>query len=193
MPQQSKPKMRAVHLALRRSLAAQTAHKRALDDAIVQSTLASIRELGVHGTNIAAYNPLPSEPGPSDFAAQLAAVAREVFLPISLDGGILAWATATAEAGTSKEGALGVAEPSGARYTSNVLRSCGLVVAPALAVDRRGMRLGKGKGYYDRALEDLDVPVAAVVYDEEVVDEVPHDAHDRTVDLVITPRGFFRV
>lgn len=191
MPQQSKPEMRAAHLALRRSLAAQTAHKRALDDAIVQTTLACIRELGVHGTNIAAYNPLPSEPGPADFAAQLAAVAREVFLPISLDGGILAWAAAGAD--TSNTGALGVAEPSGARYTSNVLRSCGLVVAPALAVDRRGMRLGKGKGYYDRALEGLDVPVAAVVYDEEVVDEVPHDAHDRAVDLVITPGGFFRV
>lgn len=183
--------MRTAHLAFRRSLAAQTAHKHALDDAIVQSTLACIRELGVDGANIAAYNPLPSEPGPADFAAQLAAVTREVFLPISLDGGILAWAAAGA--GTSEAGALGVSEPSGARYTSNVLRSCGLVVAPALAVDRRGMRLGKGKGYYDRALEDLDVPIAAVIYDEEVVDAVPHDAHDRAVDLIITPGGFFRV
>lgn len=183
--------MRAAHLALRRSVASRPNRKQALDDALVRSTLGCIQELGAGGANIAAYNPLPSEPGPADFATQLAAVAREVFLPISLDGGILAWAAAGA--GTPNTGALGVAEPSGARYTSNVLRSCGLVVAPALAVDRGGMRLGKGKGYYDRALEDLDVPVAAVVYDEEVVDEVPHDAHDRAVDLVITPGGFFRV
>ena len=183
--------MRTAHLAYRRSLAARPDHKQVLDEALVRSTFGCIRELGVDGANIAAYNPLPSEPGPADFAAQLAAVAREVFLPISLDGGILAWAAAGA--GTSEAGALGVSEPSGARYTSNVLRSCGLVVAPALAVDRRGMRLGKGKGYYDRALEDLDVPIAAVIYDEEVVDAVPHDAHDRAVDLIITPGGFFRV
>lgn len=191
MPEPTKPEMRTAHLALRRTIACQSTRKRTLDDALVRATLDCIRELGVGGTNIAAYNPLPSEPGPADFAVQLSAVAHTVFLPISLEGGILAWATAGA--GTSEAGALGVAEPSGARFTSNVLRSCGLVVAPALAVDRSGMRLGKGKGYYDRALEKLDVPVAAVVYDEEVVDAVPHDAHDRAVDLVITPSGFFRV
>lgn len=191
MPQPTKSDMRTAHLAYRRSLASQSTRKRALDDALVRATFDCIRALGVGGTNLAAYNPLPSEPGPANFAVQLTAVARTVFLPISLQGGILAWAAAGA--GTSEAGALGVAEPTGARFSSNVLRSCGLVVAPALAVDRSGMRLGKGKGYYDRALEQLDVPVAAVVYDEEVVDAVPHDAHDQAVDLVITPSGFFRV
>ena len=43
------------------------------------------------------------------------------------------------------------------------------------------------------ALAGLGVPVAAVVFDEEVVDAVPHDSHDQPVDAVITPAGFFRV
>ena len=103
---------------------------------------------------------------------------------------MLAWAQHGA---ADAAGALGITEPDGPRFTSNVLSSCGLVVAPALAVDRQGMRLGKGAGYYDRALAGLDVPVAAVVYGWEVMDAVPHDAHDQAVDAVITPEGFFRV
>lgn len=55
------------------------------------------------------------------------------------------------------------------------------------------MRLGKGRGYYDRALAGLEVPVAAVVFHNEVVDQVPHDHLDAPVDAVITPSGFFLV
>lgn len=181
--------MRASHAAARRDLRG-TERKRELDQAIVAATLACVDDFGARGSNIAAYNPLSSEPGPTDFATQLAAAARSLFLPVSLPDGVLAWAQHGAK---DAAGALGIAEPNGPRFTSNVLRSCGLVVAPALAVDRQGMRLGKGAGYYDRALAGLGVPVAAVVYGWEVVDAVPHDAHDQAVDAVITPEGFFRI
>lgn len=60
-----------------------------------------------------------------------------------------------------------------------------------MAVDKQGMRLGKGAGYYDRALAGLEVPVVAVVYDDEFLDAVPHDTHDVPVHGVITPTGFF--
>ena len=181
--------MRAAHVAARRDLRG-SERKRELDQALVAATLACVDDFGARGTNIAAYNPLSSEPGPADFAAQLAVAARTLFLPISLPDGVLAWAQHGA---ADAAGALGITEPDGPRFTSNVLSSCGLVVAPALAVDRQGMRLGKGAGYYDRALAGLDVPVAAVVYDCEVVDAVPHDTHDQAVDAVITPEGFFRI
>ncbi|MCG7236865.1 5-formyltetrahydrofolate cyclo-ligase [Corynebacterium sp. ACRQP] len=184
-----KAAMRAAHVAARRDLRG-SERKRELDQALVAATLACVDDFGARGTNIAAYNPLSSEPGPADFAARLAAAARTLFLPISQPDGVLAWA----QHGTKDAaGALDITEPEGPSFTSNVLRSCGLVVAPALAVDRQGMRLGKGAGYYDRALAGLDVPVAAVVYDWEVVDAVPHDAHDQAVDAVITPEGFFRI
>lgn len=188
----AKDALRRAHLSTRRELAADTARKQSLDDAIVSHTLACLRETNAVGTNIAAYNPLATEPGPADFATRLTGPARTVFLPISLSSGELAWSPAAADdAGAA--GALGVVEPTGARFTSQVLRSCGLIVAPALAVDRGGMRLGKGKGYYDRALAGLNVPVAAVVYDEDIVDAVPCDDHDQPVDYIITPSGFFRV
>lgn len=199
----SKDSMRQAHTAARARLRAQPERKQLIDGAVAHHTLTCVNAFGAAGTNIAAYNPLPSEPGPPDFAALLSAQARTVFLPISLPGGQLAWAEARAGAGGSAggmvAGALGVAEPVGPRFTSGVLRSCGLVVVPALAVDRGGMRLGKGAGYYDRALARLRgpggrrVPVAAVVYADEVVGSVPHDAHDIPVDAVITPDGFFAV
>lgn len=186
---ETKRAMRDAHMTRRRELATSAQAKRQLDDALVDATLDCIDAYHARGTNIAVYSPLPSEPGPADFAARLTAAARTVFLPISLPGGILSWAVA----GESHPGALGISEPAGARFNSAVLRSCGLVVAPALAVDRRGVRLGKGAGYYDRALSGLSVPVAAVVYDSEVVPEVPSETHDQPVQAVITPRGYFLV
>ena len=69
---------------------------------------------------------------------------------------------------------------------------------PALAVDPAGRRLGQGGGYSDGALADLPVLVdggpmlVALVHDDEVVDEVPIEDHDRLVDAIVTPRRTLR-
>ena len=62
---------------------------------------------------------------------------------------------------------------------------------PALAVDRRGMRLGRGGGCYDRALGRVPrgTPVCALLHDGELLDEVPCEPHDRPVTHVVTPTG----
>jgi 5-formyltetrahydrofolate cyclo-ligase len=69
------------------------------------------------------------------------------------------------------------------------LAAASVVVVPALSVDRDGNRLGRGRGYYDRALSDIKAPVVAVVYDDELIDVVPAEPHDRRVDAVLRPRG----
>ncbi len=186
----TKQRVRAERIAYRRHLRAHPRTKGDLDAALTRNVLAFLRDAGACG-NVAAYSPLPSEPGGAGLLPALAGACRAVFLPISLPGGELAWGVddgAGAVAGT-----LGIAEPGGARFTSRVLRSCNVVLAPALAVDRRGMRLGKGAGYYDRALDGLGVPVAALVYDDDLLDEVPHDTHDVPVGHVITPGGILTV
>jgi 5-formyltetrahydrofolate cyclo-ligase len=69
-----------------------------------------------------------------------------------------------------------------------------LVLVPALAVDHSGVRLGKGGGYYDRALSLSTGPVVAVVRDEEFVPSLPAEPHDVRVDAVLTPgRGVVRL
>jgi 5-formyltetrahydrofolate cyclo-ligase len=62
-------------------------------------------------------------------------------------------------------------------------------VVPALAVDHRGARLGRGGGYYDRALSHArpDATLVAVLFDDELVDHLPAEPHDRPVDAVVTP------
>ena len=90
-----------------------------------------------------------------------------------------------------RPGALGIAEPVGQRHSSEILAQLDLILAPAMAVSESGMRLGKGAGYYDRALTPLPTgrpPVVALVHSSEVRD-VPFDEHDRPVDGVLTERG----
>ncbi|MCO7204816.1 5-formyltetrahydrofolate cyclo-ligase, partial [Microbacterium sp. CnD16-F] len=65
------------------------------------------------------------------------------------------------------------------------------------AVDHAGRRLGRGAGYYDRALAGLPQRrrplLVAVVHAEELLAEVPHEPHDLPVDVVVTENGVFRV
>lgn len=184
----AKQSMRDAHLAYRRHLRATPAIKRELDQAISGHAAAYLESLGA--VNAAAYHPLASEPGGSDFVPALAAACRRLFLPVSLAGGVLHWA---AHSDAAAQGALGITEPSGPRFNSHVLRSCDAIIVPALAVDATGMRLGKGAGYYDRALAGLPVPTIAVVYARERVDTVPHGSHDIPVTAVITEEGITRL
>ncbi|MCW2546322.1 MAG: 5-formyltetrahydrofolate cyclo-ligase, partial [Mycobacterium sp.] len=70
-----------------------------------------------------------------------------------------------------------------------------VVLAPAVAADRGGGRLGRGGGSYDRALARMrpDALVIAVVHANELVDAVPIEAHDRLVDAVLAGDELIRV
>jgi len=64
-----------------------------------------------------------------------------------------------------------------------------VVLVPALAVDVRGRRLGRGGGSYDRALARVgpQVPTIALLYDSELLPSVPAEAHDQAVRAVARP------
>jgi 5-formyltetrahydrofolate cyclo-ligase len=57
-------------------------------------------------------------------------------------------------------------------------------------VDRGGLRLGRGGGSYDRALARVGaaVPTVALIYDHELLDEVPAAPHDQRVSMVGQPQ-----
>jgi len=68
-----------------------------------------------------------------------------------------------------------------------------LILVPGVAFDRQGRRLGRGKGYYDRWLRDAQgTLLCGVAFDEQWLDEIPAEAHDITMQRVVTPTGFFR-
>jgi 5-formyltetrahydrofolate cyclo-ligase len=66
-----------------------------------------------------------------------------------------------------------------------------LIIVPAASVDRTGMRMGWGRGYFDRTLGSMEAcpPVYAVIFDHELVDRVPTERHDQRVNGVVTPSG----
>jgi 5-formyltetrahydrofolate cyclo-ligase len=61
-------------------------------------------------------------------------------------------------------------------------------IVPAVAFDERGMRLGYGGGYYDRLLPLLrpDCLRVGLAFDEQILAEIPAEAHDVAVDLIVT-------
>lgn len=143
---------------------------------------AALAQLAPRST-VAAYYPVGSEPGGPDFVPALAAAVDRLYLPISLSDGQLAW---TAYTGEMAPGAYGIPEPVGPRLDSSVLRECDVIFVPALAISPDGVRLGKGAGYYDRALANLSgVRLVGMVYEHELRDDVPGDPHDVPVNKIL--------
>lgn len=88
-------------------------------------------------------------------------------------------------------GAFNIEEPDGDDTTD--MSQIDMVVVPAVAYDRRGNRVGRGKGYYDRLLNNTRAIKIGVAYDFQLVDEdIDADPHDVAVDYVITERGIIR-
>jgi 5-formyltetrahydrofolate cyclo-ligase len=137
----------------------------------------------------AAYVPEPDEPGYGRLPAAFTQLGARVLLPVvPVEGRQLAWAVDTGRLGP---GRFGVLEPMGPRLGPTAIGAADVVVVPALAVARDGIRLGRGGGYYDRALQHVrdDAVLVALLFDEELVDELPAEPHDRRVTAVVTPSG----
>lgn len=81
-------------------------------------------------------------------------------------------------------GAFHIEEPVGDELTDPA--EIELIVVPAVAYDRRGNRLGRGKGFYDRLLSTTKATKIGVGYDFQLVDEIAVEPHDVPVDMVIT-------
>jgi 5-formyltetrahydrofolate cyclo-ligase len=137
----------------------------------------------------AAYVPEDDEPGHGRLPAAFTQLGARVLLPVTpTDGRELGWAVDTGRLGPGRHGLL---EPLGPRLGATAVGTADVVVVPALAVARNGIRLGRGAGYYDRALQHArpDAVVVALVFDDEFVDELPTEPHDRPVTVVVTPSG----
>ena len=133
---------------------------------------------------VAAYFPIQYEPNIRDFLDWALAQGIKVMLP-SVAGSDLHWVYFD---GMTEFGELGFEEASGQPAR---LADAELIFVPALAVDLKGNRLGKGKGYYDRALTAVFAgrkrpKVVAVVFENEVLLSVPTEPHDHPIDGVIT-------
>ncbi|WP_191134289.1 5-formyltetrahydrofolate cyclo-ligase [Streptomyces sp. col6] len=142
---------------------------------------------------VAAYVSVGREPGTRALLDALRTRGVRVLLPVLLADNDLDWAVYEGAEGLVKAGR-GLLEPVGERLGPGAVLEADAVLLPGLAVDARGMRLGRGGGSYDRVLARLTaagaVPALIVLlYADEVTERVPAEPHDFPVHAVVTPQG----
>ena len=143
-------------------------------------------------SSLSAYLSTPDEPGTREFLAWACERGIRVLLPISREDGLLDWAPFD---GTDEEADhLGMPTPTTEVLGPIAINDVDLIIVPAAAIDQSGMRMGWGRGYFDKTLASMEKrpPVYAVIFDNEFVDAVPREVHDQPVDGVVTPSGVTR-
>lgn len=132
---------------------------------------------------VAAYAALPGEPDlrPLDWVGE-----KTVLLP-RVDGEDLVFHAVT-DATLLKPGAFGVHEPDPAHCPTTDPATADIIFVPGLAFTADGHRLGRGRGYYDRLLATLPESVlrVGVCFPCQLVDSIPQEPHDESVDLVLS-------
>ncbi len=191
MVRNSPPSARERKAELRATLLARRTQRDDAQRLPLGSALATVAGALAVPDTIAGFVGVGTEPPTGQLLAELHRRGARVLLPVVRADGLLDWATGDADL---VAGPLGLREPAGPYLGQEAVREAGLVLVPALAVDRAGHRIGRGGGYYDRVLATLPrtTVVVAVVFDDEVLEDVPVEEHDRTVDAVLTPSGFCR-
>lgn len=145
---------------------------------------------------VAAYVSRPTEPPTRPLLDRLAERGTRILLPVLGAGLRRDWAWYRGAGDLQIRAPGRPAEPAGPTLGEDALTEATAVVAPALAVDTDGARLGQGGGWYDRVLRHApaDALVIATVFDDEVYDAsvrpLPREPHDRPVDIVATPSGW---
>jgi 5-formyltetrahydrofolate cyclo-ligase len=154
---------------------------------LIRDYVLEMPEVSGAGT-IAAYYSIGTEPDTHGLIFGLWKRGSYVVLPVLLPDGDLDWASYEGPDSLvpGPHGLLQPAEP--VRGPGTVARA-DIVLVPALAVDARGYRLGRGGGSYDRALARVggQIPTIALLYDDELLPSVPAEPHDQRVRLVARP------
>ncbi|MFD3677558.1 5-formyltetrahydrofolate cyclo-ligase [Streptomyces sp. NPDC058613] len=192
----AKAELRRELLAARRALSPDD--RAAAARALARSALALPELAGAR--TVAAYVSVGTEPGTRELLDALCAAGKRVLLPVLLADNDLDWGAYGGPgtlAGAAHPGKMRLLEPTGPRLGPQAVTGADAVLLPGLAVDRRGMRLGRGGGSYDRVLERLeragaDPALVVLLYDDEVVARVPEEPHDHPVQAVATPSGVRR-
>jgi 5-formyltetrahydrofolate cyclo-ligase len=180
--------MRAETLAARRAVT-QEVH-----DAEAEALSDHLPDAAGSGPTVCAYVPITFEPGSIVLLDTLLGLGKRVLLPVArndADGVPLPMRWGLYRPGGLVAARMGLQEPQEPLLPAEAIADATVVFVPALAVDRVGVRLGRGAGFYDRTLP-LAGPTArlvAVIRDDELVDELPAEPHDVPMTHALTPRG----
>ncbi|UXA17175.1 5-formyltetrahydrofolate cyclo-ligase [Mycobacterium sp. SMC-4] len=182
----TKTQVRGTILAARRSL---TEQQRRLESSALGRHLENLTDAP---STVCAYVPVGTEPGSLAALDTLTDRGVVILLPVAradADGTPLPLRWGRYRPGALVEAPFGLREPAAPWLPAEHVATASTVLVPALAVDRRGTRLGRGAGFYDRTLRlaDPQARLIAVVRDDEVVAQLPAEPHDVAMTHALTP------
>lgn len=184
----TKTELRAEILATRATLAPK------LRDAEAHALCGHLPALIGDSETVCAFVPVGSEPGSAELLDSMLRRGVRVLLPVArYDEADLPVPLQWGEYHPDRlvQARYGLREPAEPLLAADAIAEATVVLVPALAVDRTGVRLGRGAGFYDRSLP-LATPTAklvAVVRDDELVDRLPTEPHDVRMTHALTPNG----
>ena len=186
----------AAKLALRDRLLTRR-HRRSLAEGAAAAAAIARQLLAAdevrRAATVAAYVSMPGEPGTGLLLDALREAGTRVILPVLRPDDDLDWASY--EGPTRLQSArFGLLEPDGPRLGRVAVATADVVLLPGLAVSSTGLRLGRGGGSYDRVLARVPVGTftCVLLFDEELDQAVPVEAHDLPVAAAATPQGLTR-
>ncbi len=141
-----------------------------------------------YADTILLYSPLKYEIDTSYIAKDALSKGKRIAYPRCIDGNEMVYHLVTSEEQFSS-GKYGIREPSEDLPVYINGKDNSICVLPAIVFDKKGYRLGYGKGYYDRFLSNFKGIKAGFIYSEFLIDEIPKGRYDLRSDLIITERG----
>lgn len=128
------------------------------------------------------YLPINNEVDTKSIIDKLISENKEVYLPkFSKDEWFLA---RFSDFNNLEKGPYGILQPKGQKAVINL----NVALIPGVAFDKDGVRLGYGKGVYDKLLADFKGLKVGLGYDFQIVDKLPKESHDLEMDLIITEK-----
>lgn len=160
-----------------------SADERAEKSEAIASRVLSLPEVRAAGTVMAFWS-FGSEVETSPLIERLHGAGKRVLLPRTDADEVAAVGYAPGDPVVATS--FGAMEPAGPEVVRP--EEVDVVIAPGVAFDRRGARVGYGGGFYDRFLSRTrpDAPVVAIAFSVQIVDEVPEGRGDRRVDAIVT-------
>jgi 5-formyltetrahydrofolate cyclo-ligase len=191
VPSDVSDQKRALRADLReRRQAMSETERQSATESITKNLIELTKNLGAR--SVTGYLSMPTEPNTRPFLNWAHENGIHLLLPISREDGLLDWTTADGESETQNPS--GLPEPVGELLGPIAINDVDLILVPAAAVGADGLRMGWGRGYFDRTLGSMEKcpPVYAVIFDGELVDQVPREKHDQPVDGAVTPTRIIR-
>jgi 5-formyltetrahydrofolate cyclo-ligase len=170
----------------REALAALTPERRQFESEAIRTRLASHR-VWVEAGSVLLFAPRTDEPDIWPLVTQALADGKRVSLPrYRSESQGYEPAVVTQPEADMAPGKFGILEPKAVCNLADLNR-LDLVLVPGLAFDRRGFRLGRGKGYYDRLLAAVSGRTCGVAFDVQLISAIPVEPHDVRLNCIMTP------